>query len=133
MITIHRITMQFAVITVVAALAICSDAPAVAKTQTFQTPSKRIWCLYSSQAGPGPFIRCDASFLGDFAFKLTRQRARRIEVTDTVHELRAPVLRYGTARRFGPFRCRSRRTGLICSYRRSGHGFTLSRERQVVF
>jgi hypothetical protein len=41
----------------------------------------------------------------------------------------APILRYGrTYRGFG-IRCTSRMSGLRCA-NRSGHGFTLSRERQ---
>ena len=44
----------------------------------------------------------------------------------------APILRYGrTYRGFG-IRCTSRMSGLRCT-NRSGHGFTLSRERQRTF
>ena len=123
-----------AALLVATALVLSGSAPVVAKTPRFQTPSKRIFCLYSSREGPGPYIRCDTLFLNDVGFLLDRRhKARRIKVTDTVADRRAPVLHYGRSRRFGPFRCSSRRSGLTCKSRRSGHGFTLSRERQSVF
>ena len=73
--------------------------------------------------------------LNDVGFLLeSRKRARRIRITDTVTDPRkARVLRYGKSRRFGSFRCISRRSGLTCGSRTSNHGFTLSRQRQQVF
>jgi hypothetical protein len=125
---------RLAVLLLTTAFALFIASGAVAATRSFQTPSKRIFCLYSSSGGPGPYIRCDTSFLNDVGFRLDRRhRARRIKVTDSVADRKAPVLRYGTSRRFGPFRCSSRRTGLTCKSQRSGHGFTLSREKQSVF
>ena len=70
--------------------------------------------------------------LNDTAFTLDRRhRGRRVHVTDAVPAGR--VLAYGRSVRLGPFRCRSRTTGLTCRSRPSGHGFALSRERQRVF
>ena len=43
------------------------------------------------------------------------------------------VVPYGTTLKLGLFRCTSRETGLRCWSRLSGHGFSLSRERQKVF
>jgi hypothetical protein len=73
--------------------------------------------------------------LNDKGFLLDRRhKARRINVTDTAADTtRAPILRYGKSRRFGPFRCRSQRSGLTCKSLISGHGFKLSREQQRVF
>ncbi len=73
--------------------------------------------------------------LNDVGFTLDgRHKARRIKVTDTAADPNsAGVLRYGSSRRFGPFRCRSRRSALTCKSRSSGHGFKLSRETQRVF
>jgi hypothetical protein len=117
-----------------ALLVLAAAAPASAATRRFQTPSHNIVCLYGSKGGPGPHLRCDVLSLNDTGFRLDRRhRGRRVRVTDTVNDPRAPVLRYGSSRRFGPFRCTSRRTGLTCRSRVSGHGFFLSRARQRVF
>jgi hypothetical protein len=114
-------------------LALFGASPAVARDVSFRTPSANIVCLYSSSGGPGPNIRCDVLSLNDTGFFLDRRhKAKRIRVTDTVYDVDARVLRYGTSRRFGPFRCHSRRTGLTCRSA-SRHGFELSRERQRVF
>ena len=112
---------------------LAAASPAAATTRHFRTPSHNIVCLYSSKGGPGPWLRCDVLSLNDTGFRLDRRhRGRRIHVTDTVNDTRAPVIPYGTSRRFGPFRCTSRRAGLTCRSRTSGHGFFLSRARQRV-
>ena len=104
-------------------------APAEARRQAFHTPSGNISCLYRSG---GPLLRCDVHSLNDTAFTLDRRhRGRRIHVTDAVPAGR--VLAYGASLRLGPFRCRSRTTGLTCRSRPSGHGFALSRASQRVF
>jgi hypothetical protein len=106
-----------------------------ARIRTFQTPSKRIVCRYSSSGGPGPYLRCDVLSLNDVGFILDRlHRARRISVTDTAADTtKASILDYGKSRRFGTFRCRSQRSGLTCRSLKSDHGFKLSREKQRVF
>jgi hypothetical protein len=119
----------------VTAVAVSGSLSAAAKTRTFRTPSKNIVCVYSSAGGPGAYIRCDVLSLNDVGFLLDRRhRAKRMKVTDTAGDVnRAAVLRYGKSRLFGPFRCSSRRSGLTCKSRKSGHGFRLSRHRQRVF
>ncbi len=109
--------------------------PATAKTTSFRTPSRNIYCLYSTSGQSGAFIRCDVLSLNDVGFVLERRkRARRVKITDTVTDPRkARDLAYGTSRRFGSFRCISRTSGLTCRSRTSGHGFTLSRRHQRVF
>ncbi len=116
-------------------LALAAPVPATAKTTLFRTPSRNIYCLYSSSGQSGAYIRCDVLSLNDVGFLLERRkRAKRIRITDTVTDPRnARVLNYGTSRRFGSFRCTSRKSGLTCRSRTSGHGFTLSRQRQRVF
>lgn len=117
-----------------ALVALMVAGPALSKTRTFRTPSGNIACLYSSSAGPGPYLRCDVLSLNDVAYRLRATgRGRRIHVTDTVSAPGSRVLRYGTVRNYGPFRCRSRRRGLTCVARPSGHGFRLSREHQRGF
>ena len=122
----------------VAALALVATlaaaASASAKVRYFRTPSHNIVCLYSSKGGPGPFLRCDVLSLNDTGFTLRRRhRGRRVHVTDSANHPRSRTLSYGSSRRFGPFGCKSRVTGLTCRSRPSGHGFFLSRERQRVF
>lgn len=114
-------------------VALGAAAPAAARTSFFRTPSHNIVCVYSSKGGPGPYIRCDVLSLNDTAFRLDRRhRGKRIHVTDSANDPRSRTLRYGTSRRFGPFTCRSRTSGLTCRSRPSGHGFVLSRARQRV-
>ena len=124
-----------------AALAFAASAPAA--TVSFRTPSKLVYCAYTT--GP-TFLRCDTRYRtrfsgtkecreGDFGqgFGMTRTgRGRALCISDSVFDERARVLRYGTSRRFGPFKCTSRTTGLTCRNAR-GHGWTLSRQRQRVF
>lgn len=133
----HRSLSIAAMAALLAAVAVAMSKadPAVAATRSFQTPSKNIVCLYNSRGPRGPSIRCDVLSLNDVGFTLERRRrARRIRITDTVADTtRARVLRYGTSRPFGPFRCTSRRSGLTCRSRESAHGFKLSRARQRVF
>ncbi len=114
---------------------VATPGQAGAATSTFQTPSHNIVCLYSSSGGPGPFIRCDVLSLNDVGFFLQRRgKARRRHVTDVAADTtRARVLRYGKSLRRGPFRCRSRRSGLTCRSVVSNRGFKLSRESQRLF
>ena len=115
------------------AVALGASATADAATKQFRTPSRNIGCLYSTSGGPGAFLRCDVLSEGDNGgFKL-RRRARRIHITDTVYDNRSPVLQYGKRKRYGPFTCASRRSGLTCKRRSTGHGFKLSRQRQRLF
>ena len=116
-------------------IVLAGPTTATAKRTEFQMPSRNIVCVYSSSGQPGAFIRCDVLSLNDVGFTLERRkRAKRIRITDTAGDTtKARVLAYGTSRRFGPFRCTSRRTGLTCMSRTSGHGFTLSRRQQRVF
>jgi hypothetical protein len=118
---------------IVLALAVVAS-PASARTRHFQTPSRKIACLYESKGGPGPHIRCDALFLNDVAFLLDRtHKGKRHHATDAVADPNAKVLAYGKSLELGPFSCASRRTFLKCKSRDSGHGFKLSRESQRVF
>jgi hypothetical protein len=120
-------------IALVAAMAL-SAAPAFARTKSFRTPSKNIYCLYMSNQGPGPWIRCDVRSLNDTAFRVDRRhKGRKIHITDSVFNPHAKVLRYGTSLRVGPFTCASRTSGLTCKSRTSGHGFRISRQRQKTF
>jgi uncharacterized protein DUF6636 len=116
------------------ALALAAPPAALARTREFQMPSRKIACLYESKGGPGPHIRCDALFLNDVGFFLDRtHKGKRRKVTDTVADPNAKVLAYGHSLELGPFSCASRRSGLKCKSRTSGHGFKISRQRRRVF
>lgn len=120
-----------------------SSARAADEIAFFTTPSKSIGCVYD---GSTPMLRCDvlniqhpakrpASCKLDYgsAFGLERHgRAKRLCVGDTALDPHAKVLEYGKSRRFGPFTCTSRPTGLRCTSP-SKHGFVLSREHQRLF
>ena len=53
-------------------------------------------------------------------------------MSDSVHDKRAKTLAYGKTRKYGSFSCTSQTSGLRCR-NRSGHGFSLSRERYKLF
>jgi hypothetical protein len=114
-----------------------------AADSSFRTPSRHIYCIYTSQP---PLLRCDVNFETRFrhkpascefdwgrSFGLSKNgRARVLCVSDSTYSPHAQVIAYGTTRRFGPFTCASRRTGLTCRNRKR-HGFTLSVAQQSVF
>ena len=126
----RRITISLLVVAALAALA----TPALAKSKSFQTPSHNIYCLYLSSQGPGPWIRCDVLSLNDTGFTVDRRhKGKRIHITDSVVNRGAQVVRYGKSLSVGPFTCTSRSSGLTCKSRSSGHGFTLSKQRQRRF
>jgi hypothetical protein len=119
----------------VAAVCAACASPAVAQAETtFRTPSGKILCLYFDPPGEAPQIRCDLLFLNDRAAVLKRSgKARLVKVTDAAGHPRSRAIAYGTSRRFGVYTCTSRRSGLTCRNRSTGHGFTVSRESQKVF
>jgi hypothetical protein len=52
---------------------------------------------------------------------------------DTTLDPRGAVLAYGRSRSVGRFTCTSRKSGMTCRNRRSGHGFTISRSAYRAF
>jgi hypothetical protein len=120
-----------------------AGAAGAAADSSFRTPSRHIYCIYTSQPA---FLRCDVNFKTRFRHKPAScefdwgrsvgvsetGRARVLCVSDSAYSPHARVIAYGTTRRFGPFTCASRRTGLTC---RNGkrHGFMLSVAQQSVF
>lgn len=116
--------------------------------RTFKTPSGTSICGFFSLDTGAKYLRCDVyratnrppkrpkscEFDYGFSFGIEpRGRAYRNCVSDAIADPRKTrVLAYGsTMRRFGMV-CRSRASGLTCS-NRSGHGFTLRRDRQRLF
>ncbi|HEX8101952.1 MAG TPA: DUF6636 domain-containing protein [Solirubrobacteraceae bacterium] len=116
-------------------LLVAVPAAADAKIRRIQSPSGNIFCAYLKARGTPAQVRCEATFINDVAgIVKVRGRARFKRVTDTIADPQAPVLRYGKKKRWGKFRCSSsRRGGLRCKSRKSGHGIFLSREHQGTF
>jgi hypothetical protein len=128
---------------VLVALFLVAAPAASAVYQPFRTPSGNIGCYYST--GPA-FLRCDTAYdtsftgkrscpNGDYgrAFGMSpRGHARALCVGDTALNRQAPAIAYGHSKRFGPYSCTSRTSGLTC-HNRAGHGWTLSRQRQRLF
>ncbi len=120
-----------ALLAAVAVVVLVLPVSAQARLVRFQTPSHKIACGYETTERQ---LRCDALFLNDVGFFLERQgNAKRRRVTDTVAARGAKVLAYGRTIEFGSLTCASRRTGLKCKSRVSGHGFRLSRREQKLF
>jgi uncharacterized protein DUF6636 len=117
-----------------AAVLLAAPASASATLRMFRSPSGRLGCAFFSDRQTPPTVRCDWRGGNDRAVTLAETgRGRRIHVTDTVLDPHARVLAYGRTARFSKLRCTSRRTGITCRSTRSGHGFTVSAERQRVF
>ena len=113
---------------------VAMPATASAALRAFRSPTGNVGCLFASDAGIPRQVRCEWRGGNDRAVVLTeRGKGRRIKITDTVMDPKAEVLAYGRSARFGSLRCTSRTTGITCRSRRSGHGFTVSVDRQRVF
>jgi hypothetical protein len=110
-----------------------TPATSFATIRAFRSPSGSIGCIYYRDPDTRAFVRCDVEGTGDRAWRIhSHGHARKIHVTDSALDPRAPVLAYGKTRDFGTMRCTSRMSGLTCK-NRDGHGFRLSREHQRRF
>jgi hypothetical protein len=79
-------------------------------------------------------VRCEWRGSNDRAVILDETRkGKRIKVTDTVLDPKANVLKYGKSTRFGKLTCTSRTSGITCKSSKSGHGFSVSVDKQRVF
>jgi hypothetical protein len=107
---------------------------------TFRMPSGNIACGYSTGFGPVT-LRCDILSglkpeprrpceLDWTGLSIGRGTATPTCAGDTVYDRKAPVLKYGSVWKRGPFTCVSLLIGLSCT-NRTGHGFFLSKERWV--
>jgi hypothetical protein len=114
--------------------ALLAPAGARAAYRDFRSPSGRLGCAFYSDAQTPRQVRCDWAGSNDETVILkARGKGRRVRATDTVRNPKARVLAYGRSTRFGRLRCTSRRSGITCKSLRSGHGFTVSVEKQRVF
>jgi hypothetical protein len=129
------------VVAVVCAVAVVASAQGRESVYvSFRMPSGNIACGYSTDFGPvtlrcdilsglrpEPRGRCELDWTG---LSMGRGSARPTCAGDTVYDRKAPVLRYGTVWKRGPFTCVSLLIGLSC-VNSTGHGFFLSKERWV--
>ncbi len=115
---------------------------------SFRTPSKNIYCAYTSADPPSPaYLRCDIrshlhpapaprkcveGVYGESVGMTKTGAARVLCISDTTYNPKARVLAYGTSWARDGFRCTSRAAGLTCTNQR-GHGFFLSRESWKVY
>jgi hypothetical protein len=112
----------------------------------FRTPSKNIYCAWFHDSASKQMLRCDVQQLahpapkphgcqfdwgGSFGMNATG-RPSALCVSDSVHDKRAKTLAYGKSRKYGSFACTSKTSGLRCA-NRSGHGFSLNRDRYRLF
>jgi hypothetical protein len=142
---------RLALIAAAAVAAAAAALPASARTVTyisFRTPSKNIYCAYSSADSTTPaFLRCDIrshlkpapprrscveGVYGESVGMTRTGAAHVLCISDTVYNPAARVLAYGTSWSRDGFRCTSRAAGLTCTNPR-GHGFFLSRESWRVY
>jgi Family of unknown function (DUF6636) len=140
-----RLALALATLALALPLVVSAGASGADGITSFRTPSKNIYCA-REKLGRTDMLRCDVRKLAHKAPKPrgckfgygnsfgvnAHGRARALCVSDSVIDLRAAVLAYGTKRHFGPFTCTSKTSGLRCS-NRSGHGFALNRTRYKLF
>jgi hypothetical protein len=120
------------------------NAPAQAEVPVhgFQTPSKNINCTYyeydeepavfgceiRGYSGPSPVRPRDCEFDWN-PLPLMGQKGKATLfacVSDTRWWVEAPVVKYGSTWKYGPFRCSVATTGVTCT-NLSGRGFVLRR------
>jgi hypothetical protein len=141
---------RLAVLAALTAAAGLAALPASARTVTFvsfRTPSKNIYCAYSSGLGAPAFLRCDIrsklrpaprphacveGVYGESVGMTKTAAAHVLCISDTTYNPNARVLAYGTSWARDGFRCSSRASGLTCANSR-GHGFFLSRASWRVY
>jgi hypothetical protein len=122
--------------------AVANSGPANAANASFQSPSHNIVCDLAGGTSNGNRVQCwlmsskcwnsDAGDFFVYAWGIARNgRAQRFCPSDFVPA--QTTLRYGRSVRRGVIRCTSRKTGMRCASLRSGHGFLLSRAKQVRF
>ena len=118
----------------VLASALLAPTSANAAFKPFRSPTGKIGCAFYSDSMTPRQVRCDWKGANDVAVSVDEtHKGERFRVTDTVFDPKAKVLAYGHSLTFGKLKCTSRATGMTCESSRSGHGFTVSVQRQRVF
>jgi hypothetical protein len=123
-----------------------AEAPArVVALETFQTPTGNIGCVIAAGSARCDILRRSWSppprpstcpQIVNFGQGLTVGAAAPagfVCAGDTVRDPASGKLAYGTASQVGTLVCVSRRTGMTCSNRQTGHGFLISLQRYRLF
>jgi len=138
----RRSALLLAVLTVLGLPVVAgADRSARARLEFFRLPSNNIGCLLStgptvlrcdilSGVKPKPRGRCDGDWTG-YSMRPSGTSGPTC-AGDTVLDMKARVLRYGQTWRRAGFTCRSSAAGLRCT-NRTGHGFSISRQRSYAF
>ena len=131
-------------------VALTGTAEAKYRQRVFVTPSKTTICMIAvDRSGKQrPWVRCDVmdatnappakpkSCEFDYGFSFgvrSTGRAYRNCVSDAIADPdKTKTLPYGSSASLGGITCTAKRTGLRC-VNRSGHGFRLRRDSQVLF
>lgn len=130
-------------------LAAGATSASASTSNSFQTPSRNIGCIYVAPfaSTDRPYLRCDiggglhplpprpksCDLDWGYGYALFNTGpAKPFCAGDTAHDPKAPILQYGRSWRKRPFTCTSRAIGLRCT-NRSGHGFFLSRQHSYTF
>jgi hypothetical protein len=121
---------------VLSGLLLLVGAPvAIARQLWFKSPSGNITCVVSVRAAGPDFAQCELRSMRHRGGFSVRRRGDVTRYDVGYDDLRGQrfTLEYGSRIRSGPFVCVSRRTGMKCWSRVSGHGFKISRARRRVF
>jgi hypothetical protein len=125
---------RFSVALIAAVVLAALPASASGAIRTFKSPSGKLGCMFYSDPDVPPQVRCEWRGSNDRAIVVDETRkGKRIKVTDTVFDPKAKALAYGKRTKFGKLTCTSRKSGITCKSSKSGHGFTVSVEKQRVF
>lgn len=120
---------------IVVALTFAAPGAAAADDVFFQTPGGNTFCqTFGRHLMCGMLSTRRPNGAIPIYFLRVHGRARVRPIAGDP-DTEVPVLRYGHARRMfgGRVRCLSRRRGLRCRSRVSGHGFVLSRRHRATF
>jgi hypothetical protein len=132
------ITAMFAcIVGAEAATASSPPLPVAWESNTWRSPLGYTYCIYN-----GRTVRCMTTSGKTFGFTLVigKRRAWQGDYdsvpcpacgTLSYPAKRMRVLPWGRYYDAGPYRCTSRRVGMICVNRRNGHGFHLSLTRHA--
>jgi hypothetical protein len=141
----RRTPLASATVLVLVAAASASAAGPLRHYTFFESPSRNIGCvIFDGTArcdivkrswSPPPHPKSCPNIV-DFGQGLTvsvNGAARLVCAGDTSLDPQAPILAYGQVDASGSLRCTSATTGMTCRSTRSGHGFSIARQRYTLF
>ena len=131
-----------------ATLLIAGAPAAFARAETlisFQSPSHNIGCIVGSSSGARCDIRhrdwspptrpksCPSFTDYGQGLEVGRQGRGRVVCAGDTALTNGRALAYGHSHSVGRYTCTSRASGMTCRNRRSGHGFTIAKQRYRLF